>query len=166
MGILEKRYNNGNWCFLSTEILLLFFQFKSNFEHLSPCAVPNPVTNNRVNSAVPNTNKVNKNELVLKNLAAEASQYMTYNWSGIQEAESKYQIYLASQRKACKVFIICFFCIADVSHFGAALDTVSQVFWRMNSIRTQHCEWNLVNLKSVKPWIVTITSFIPWSTQF
>jgi len=63
---------------------------------------PNPVTNNRVNSAVPNTNKVNKNELVLKNLAAEASQYMTYNWSGIQEAESKYQIYLASQRKACK----------------------------------------------------------------
>ena len=83
------------------------FPFKLNFEHLSPCAAPNPVTNNRVNSAVPNTNKVNKNELVLKNLAAEASQYMTYNWSGIQEAESKYQIYLASQRKACKVFIIC-----------------------------------------------------------
>ena len=81
------------------------FPLKSNFEHLSPCAVPNPVTNNRVNSAVPNTNKVNKNELVLKNLAAEASQYMTYNWSGIQEAESKYQIYLASQRKACKVHI-------------------------------------------------------------
>ena len=71
------------------------------------------MTNNRVNSAVPNTNKVNKNELVLKNLAAEASQYMTYNWSGIQEAESKYQIYLASQRKACKVFIIYSFCIAD-----------------------------------------------------
>ena len=81
-----------------------FFPFKLNFEHLSPCAAPNPVTNNRVNSAVP-TNKVNKNELVLKNLAAEASQYMTYNWSGIQEAESKYQIYLASQRKACKVHI-------------------------------------------------------------
>ena len=87
--------------------------FKLNFEHLSPCAAPNPVTNNRVNSAVPNTNNVNKNELVLKHLAAEASQYMTYNWSGIQEAESKYQIYLASQRKACKVFIICYFCITD-----------------------------------------------------
>ena len=90
-----------------------FFAYKSNFEHLSPCAAPSPVTNNRVNSAVPNTNKVNKNELVLKNLAAEASQYMTYNFSAIQEAESKYQIYLASQRKACKVFIICLLCVTD-----------------------------------------------------
>jgi len=63
---------------------------------------PKPVTNNHVN-AVTNTNNVNKNELILKNLAAEASQWMNYNWSAIQEAESKYQIYLASQRKACKV---------------------------------------------------------------
>ena len=53
---------------------------------------------------MPTTNHVNRNELVLKNLALEASQWTNYNWSAIQEAEAKYQIYLASQRKVCKVW--------------------------------------------------------------
>ena len=65
--------------------------------------VPKPTTNA---NAVPTTttNHVNRNELVLKNLAFEASQWTNYNWSAIQEAEAKYQIYLASQRKVCKVW--------------------------------------------------------------
>ena len=49
------------------------------------------------------TNPVNKEDAVLKNLAAEASHFMNYNYFAIQEAESRYQTYLAASRKAGKV---------------------------------------------------------------
>ena len=94
---------------LSKNILSRHF-FPSIFEAIfwtifPTCVVPKPTTNGHSNAnAVPTTNHVNRNELVLKNLALEASQWTNYNWSAIQEAEAKYQIYLASQRKVCKVW--------------------------------------------------------------
>ena len=66
--------------------------------------VPNPTPNNAnklVNGLV--TNKVvtdfNCKETMLKNLAMEAKQYYGYDWSMIQDAETKYQTYLAKKRK-------------------------------------------------------------------
>ena len=66
--------------------------------------VPNPTTNNAnklVNGLV--TNKVvpdlNCKETMLKNLAMEAKTYYGYDWSMIQDAETKYQTYLAKKRK-------------------------------------------------------------------
>ena len=66
-----------------------------------------------VTEAVPTTNVANveppkklvnglKNSnsaAVLKNMASEADRLLTYNWAAIHDAESKYQAYLASQRK-------------------------------------------------------------------
>ena len=65
--------------------------------------VPNPTPNaNKLVNGV-NTNKViqdfNCNETMLKNLALEAKQYYGYDWSLIQDAETKYQTYLAKKRK-------------------------------------------------------------------
>lgn len=69
-----------------------------------PASVPafekKPV-NGMTNGFVKNTN-INNHEVVLKGLAAEASHWMNYNWSAIQDAEAKYQTYLAANKKAAR----------------------------------------------------------------
>ena len=48
-----------------------------------------------------NNTSINQNDeaAVMKSLTAEASHWMTYNWPAIQDAEAKYQTYLANKRK-------------------------------------------------------------------
>ena len=55
--------------------------------------IVNGVTTNQIN------NCINNEESAMKGLAAEASQWMTYNWAAIQDAEAKYQTYLATSKK-------------------------------------------------------------------
>ena len=54
-----------------------------------------------VNGLTTNANQTIQNDesSVIKSLTAEASHWMTYNWPAIQDAEAKYQTYLATKRK-------------------------------------------------------------------
>lgn len=54
------------------------------------------------NGLTTNANQTIQNDesSVMKSLTAEASQWTTYNWAAIQDAEAKYQTYLATKRKA------------------------------------------------------------------
>ena len=54
-----------------------------------------------------NNTSINQNDeaAVMKSLTAEASHWMTYNWPAIQDAEAKYQTYLANKRKVWKILI-------------------------------------------------------------
>jgi hypothetical protein len=81
-------------------------------DHQAPVpepVVPQPVkpTSQAPTKKVVSTPKVvaapNYEEQKMKNLIAEASQWSNYNWSAIQDAEAKYQSYLATQRKTSKV---------------------------------------------------------------
>ena len=59
--------------------------------------VPEPVLSKPAQPLVNgNANKVCN----LTNLAYEAAQFSNYNWAAIQEAEERYQIYLASKDNA------------------------------------------------------------------
>ena len=53
------------------------------------------------NGLTTNANQTIQNDesSVMKSLTAEASQWTTYNWAAIQDAEAKYQTYLATKRK-------------------------------------------------------------------
>ena len=57
-----------------------------------------------VNGLTTNANQTIQNDesSVMKSLTAEASQWTTYNWAAIQDAEAKYQTYLATKRKVYK----------------------------------------------------------------
>ena len=59
-----------------------------------------------VNGLTTNANQTIQNDesSVIKSLTAEASHWMTYNWPAIQDAEAKYQTYLATKRKVYKWF--------------------------------------------------------------
>lgn len=56
------------------------------------------------------TNTTYKDKVILNNLVAEASQWMNYNWSAIQEAEVRYQTYLAQNAKVISSFSVWFSC--------------------------------------------------------
>lgn len=104
---------------------------------------PTPPTNNanpkKLVNGVKNPQQQQPNsEAVLKNLASEADRLLTYNWAAIHDAESKYQAYLATQKKTSSGKVALTFPINSALLFFAALHShilMNTLFYRKRLLK-------------------------------
>lgn len=88
------------------------------------------------NGLTTNANQTIQNDesSVMKSLTAEASQWTTYNWAAIQDAEAKYQTYLATKRKVHLKSRFCFGHKIELLFFRHPLPRLLQKPMRKNLI--------------------------------